>query len=50
MTAAIFVTCAGLTAIVAGFAARSLALVTAGAVAMVIGSLLVALHDLRGGE
>lgn len=50
MTAAILVTGAGLMAIIAGLGTRSLALVGAGAVALVIGALLVALHDLRGDD
>ena len=50
MAGAILVTGAGLLAIIAGLGTRSVALVSAGAVALVIGALLVALHDLRGGE
>jgi len=50
MTAAILVTGAGLMSIIAGLGTRSLALIGAGAVALVIGALLVALHDLRGDD
>jgi len=50
MVGAILVTGSGLLAIIAGLGVRSVALVSAGAVALVVGALLVALHDLRGGE
>jgi len=50
MTMAILVTGAGLMSIIAGLGTRSLTLVGAGAVALVIGALLVALHDLRGDD
>lgn len=48
MTAATLVAGTGLTVGVVGLGTRSLDLVLAGAVALVIGALLVALHDLRG--
>ena len=49
-TVATWLCAAALTALVAGMLLHSLALAAAGALVLIIGALLISLHDLRGGR